>query len=228
MSWIAGNELYLLLGIGVLFNILWLSEFKKKLDITSISVFAISILHTIAGVLSVKLFAFLEGGEPGGMSLYGGIFFMPVLYYLGAKIFKRNVADVFDIFAICMIFTVMCARINCLISGCCMGLPIPGTEGLFWPTRQLEIIFYIILLVILGRRVSRKSLNGIVYPIYMMSYGLFRFVTEWFRESSNLIGWVHVSHIWSIIAFVIGACIYIYLSKYNEGKKHMKKEGKKK
>lgn len=227
MSWIAGNELYLLLGIGILFNILWLSEFKSKLNMNTISVLALSILHTIAGVLSVKIFAFLEGGPAGGMSLYGGIFFMPILYYLGAKVFKRSTVDVFDTFTICMIFTVMCARVNCCIEGCCMGLLIPGTDGLFWPTRQLEIVFYIILLVILGRNVGKKPCDGTIYPVYMMSYGIFRFITEWFRESENLIGIIHVSHIWSIIAFVIGACIYIRIIKNKEGNVTIKKEGKK-
>ena len=228
MSWIVGNELYLLLGIGILFNVLWLYEFKVKLNINMAAVILISVLHTFVGVLSVKFFAFLEAGESGGMSLYGAVFFMPVIYYIGAKIFKRNVADVFDIFAICMIFTLMCARVNCLISGCCIGLPIPGMDGLLWPTRQLEIIFYIVLLAKLGSKVGKKTCNGTIYPIYMMAYGMFRFITEWFRESEQIIGILHISHIWSIVAFLTGTYIYIKISKKEEGTKIRKKEEKKK
>ena len=47
------------------------------------------------------------------MSIFGAVFFMPVGYYLGAKLFRRPLADVFDIFAVPMIFTLFCSRINC-------------------------------------------------------------------------------------------------------------------
>ena len=81
----------------------------------------ISICHTLYGVLTVTVFAFLETGfdsnSLGNMSLFGGVFFMPLAYWLGAKLSKRKMADVFDIFTICMIFTLMCARINCIIAG---------------------------------------------------------------------------------------------------------------
>lgn len=227
MSWIVGNELYLLLGIGTLFNVLWLWEFKSKLNMSMAAVVFISIFHTVAGVLSVKVFAFLESGASGGMSLYGGIFFMPVLYYLGAKVSKRNVVEVFDVFTLCMIFTVMCARVNCWISGCCGGILIPGTEEMFWPTRQLEIIFYIILLIKLGSKIGKKPCDGTAYPIYMISYGLFRFVIEWLREPGIQIGIFHTAHIWSIFACVIGTFIYMKIKNKEEGIKIRKKEGRK-
>lgn len=228
MSWIADNILYMLLGIGILFSFLWLSEFKTKLKMNTFACMIIAILSSAAGVVSVKIFAFLESGGDSGMSLFGGIFFMPVLFYLTAKLFKRDIAASFDIITICMIFTIMCARVNCWIKGCCVGLPIPGTEGLFWPTRQLEIIFYIILLIALGRLVGKPAYSGRIYPLYMMAYGAFRFIIEWFRESDDLIGFFHIAHVWALITFFIGASIYIKFSKDNEGKGQKKKEGKKK
>ena len=50
------------------------------------AVIAFSVLHTVCGVLSVKAFAFLETGDAGNMSLFGGVFFMPVLYFISAKV----------------------------------------------------------------------------------------------------------------------------------------------
>ena len=66
------------------------------------AVFPVAVLHTLIGVLSVKIFAFLETGfnpdSLGNMSLFGGVFFMPVLYFISAKVSKRNIKTVFDIF----------------------------------------------------------------------------------------------------------------------------------
>lgn len=50
------------------------------------AVIAFSVLHTVCGVLSVKAFAFLETGDAGNMSLFGGVFFMPVLYFISADV----------------------------------------------------------------------------------------------------------------------------------------------
>ena len=126
--WLKEHSLIVLLLLGTIFNVFWLYRMRRQLQMKWYAVIAFSVLHTVCGVLSVKAFAFLETGDAGNMSLFGGVFFMPVLYFISAKVSKRNIKAVFDIFTICMIFTVMCARINCIVSGCCAGLVIPGTH----------------------------------------------------------------------------------------------------
>ena len=137
----------------------------------------LAIFHTVFGVLTVKVFAFLETGFDratlGNMSLFGGVFFMPVAYWLGAKLFKRPMKETFDVFTPCMIFTVMCARINCILAGCCTGLIIPGTQFRY-PTRELELIYYVVMLILLIPRVKKDENPGTCYPLYMASYGAFR------------------------------------------------------
>lgn len=221
--WAMTHKLEILLAVATLFGYIWLSQCKKKLGINEIAAILLAVLHTVVGLVSVKIFAFLEG-TPGGQSLYGGIFFMPLVYYFGAKIFKRNISDVFDVFAIDMIFTMLCARINCLVAHCCLGLPIPGTEGLCWPTRETEIVFYVALLVWLGRKVGKTKPAGTVYPLYMLSYGIFRFIIEWFRESENFIGIFHISHIWSLVSIAVGGFIYYKIVKKPKNKKGGKRK----
>lgn len=145
---------------------------------------------------------------------------MPLAYWIGAKVTKRNVGQVFDVFTICMIFTVMCARINCIFAGCCFGILIPGAAGIRWPTRELEILFYVILLFILGRKIITGKHNGEIYPIYMAAYGAFRFIVEFFRVSDSSLGIVHLSHVWAIVSFGIGISIYCELqSRKNKGRR---------
>lgn len=214
IDWASRHVLTLLLAAGSCFNCIWLLRFRKELRLGIPAAVVIAVLHTIYGVFCVSAFAVIEGlGDPGSvgnMSLFGGVFFMPIAYYAGAKLTGRSVAQVFDIFTICMVFTLMCARTGCLVSGCCAGLPIPGLNGLCWPTREAEIIFYLILLLFLGRRVLAGKTRGEVYPIYMTAYGIFRFIIETFRASSSPTMF-HIAHLWALVSACIGASIYFQL-----------------
>ena len=215
LTWLSDHALILLLGCGTLFNVYWLHRCRERLHLRWLSVLLLSVLHTVLGVLSVKVFALFETGNFSNMSLFGGVFFMPLFYWGVAKLAKQKTADVFDVFTICLVFTLMCARLNCMISGCCLGahIPIEGLTHLRFPTRELELIFYVILLSRLWRKVLSGSARGMIYPIYMISYGIFRFVTETLRFSDRTDSILHVSHLWALLSLGIGISIYGELQK---------------
>jgi len=230
IEWLQSHSLYWLLAIAAIFTFDWIMQKRERLGLKKWYVaLALALLHVVYGVLTVKVFAVAEAGfnfeKAGSMSLFGAVFLMPLAYYLGAKLTKRSVADVFDIFSVTMIFTLLCARVNCLFAGCCLGSIIPGTDVRF-PTREAELLFYAVFLVIMIPRVHRDRGQGRVYPIYMIAYGAFRAVTECFRESNNWQGIFHISHVWALISIVLGTIIYIIMRKRqrtSEAKKHTKK-----
>lgn len=215
LTWLSDHALILLLGCGTLFNVYWLHRCRERLHLRWLSVLLLSVLHTVLGVLSVKVFALFETGNFSNMSLFGGVFFMPLFYWGVAKLAKQKAADVFDVFTICLVFTLMCARLNCMISGCCLGahIPIEGLTHLRFPTRELELLFYVILLSQLWRKVVTGSARGMIYPIYMIAYGIFRFVTETLRFSDRTDSILHVSHLWALLSLGIGISIYGELQK---------------
>lgn len=215
LTWLSDHALILLLGCGTLFNVYWLHRCRERLHLRWLSVLLLSVLHTVLGVLSVKVFALFETGDFSNMSLFGGVFFMPLFYWGVAKLAKQKTADVFDVFTICLVFTLMCARLNCIISGCCLGahIPIEGLTHLRFPTRELELLFYVLLLSRLWRKVVTGSARGMIYPIYMISYGIFRFVTETLRFSDRTDSILHVSHLWALLSLGIGISIYGELRK---------------
>lgn len=214
-TWLTDHALILLLGCGTLFNVYWLHRCRERLHLRWLSVLLLSVLHTVLGVLSVKVFALFETGNFSNMSLFGGVFFMPLFYWGVAKLAKQKAADVFDVFTICLVFTLMCARLNCMISGCCLGahIPIEGLTHLRFPTRELELLFYVLLLSRLWRKVLSGSARGMIYPIYMISYGIFRFVTETLRFSDRTNSILHISHLWALLSLGIGISIYGELRK---------------
>ena len=212
-EWLNDNTLYLLLVVGILFTFLWLMPFKKRLRIGIPAALAIAILAEIIGLAIVKCFAAME--NPGsdqpfaGISLFGGVFFMPLVFWIGARLTKRKTSEVFDVLAIALIFTMLCARVNCLITGCCEGHVIPGTNLLRWPTREAEIIYYLVFILLMAPKVLKGMTKGEVYPLYMISYGAFRFIIEFFRVSHNSDKIIHISHFWAIISLCLGLTFYL-------------------
>lgn len=101
LTWGKEHALFLLLFFATAVCCVWLSMVRRRLKIPMYAVFLIAVLHTLIGVLSVKIFAFLETGfnpdSLGNISLFGGVFFMPLVYWAGAKLTKRDVGLVYDL-----------------------------------------------------------------------------------------------------------------------------------
>ena len=221
-GWINSHFLLLILILSTVLSWLWLMDFEQRLSIRGRTALLLAIGHTLLGVACVKAFAFLEG-VPGGMSLYGAVFFLPLVYFLGARWSKRPAAEVFDVFTICTVLTLLLARVNCLHNGCCLGAFISGSSGMRWPTREAEIVFYIALIVWLGGKILKNKAHGTAYPIYMFSYGIFRFICEFFRENESIGGQFHLSHVWSICAIAVGLAAYFRVKqKTKKGKSRRK------
>ncbi len=206
-AFISNNFLWTMLSISAVFTMIWLLLLRERLRMAWYMAIPIALLHVVYGVFCVRVFARMEGAGSGAMSLFGAVFFMPAAYYIGAKIARRNTADVFDIFTVPLVFTLMLARVNCLNAGCCLGRLI-GSTGMRWPTREAELVFYILLLAIMIPKVRRGKTQGTAYPIYMVSYGGFRLIVEFFREAATD-SLFHLSHIWAVMALAVGLGIYI-------------------
>lgn len=213
------HSLVILLTMASIFTFCWLYQMRNRLNMKIYAVFLCTVLHVLYGVLTVRVFAALEGA-PGGMSLFGAVFLMPAAYIAGAKLFKRPPGEVFDIFAICMVATLFFARINCLVSGCCLGRQISYHSEVRWPTRETELLFYIIFLLVIIPRVRRGSTNGTVYPVYMVSYGLFRAFNECFRVSPATGSIFHLSHVWAVLSICLGISILMEMKKRTASGSH--------
>lgn len=214
--------LMILLLIATIFNFAWLFLNKKELKMNNIFLIILfALAHTILGIIFVLVFAYLESGfnkdAIGSISLFGGVFFMLLAYSLYVLIRKIKISKAFDIFTVSLISTLFCARINCLVSGCCKGIYLFNSDFRF-PYRELELVYYLIFIILFAKDTHKGKSSGLVYPIYMASYGMFRFVFEFLRESgsSNVF---HIAHLWSLISIVIGIGLIVY-AKYFRGKQN--------
>ena len=221
------HSLLVLLALATCASYVWLLQMRERVGLSPVTAAIVAVCHTLFGVLSVMAFAIIEGfgdlSTVGNMSLFGGMFFMPLFYLAVAKLAKCSLADAFDVFTVPLVGTLLFARINCVISGCCLGSLI-GDTGMRWPTREAEIVFYLVFIPMVARRILRGESKGEAFPLYMVSYGVFRFVVEFFRYSSSTFGPFHISHIWAFVAIGLGASILMEIrsSKEKKGRKKVR------
>ena len=79
-------------------------------------------------------------------------------------------------------------RIGCLMKGCCYGkigsFGIDFGDGnLRYPTQIFEIIFHFTAFMLLNHYKNKVQGQGILFTYYVISYFIFRFFTEFIRES---------------------------------------------
>ena len=163
------------------------------------------VIYSAGSVLSAMLFAKIEGwlsGVDGGnISTYGIYLIGPFILWFAAVLLMMKPAGVMDIFALYAMPSLFLMRCHCMVWGCCYGRPIFDT-GLKWPTRESEMIFYLVMFSILWKKLQKNDKPGQLFPILMVSYGVFRFINQWFRDTGTT--GFHMSHGWSVLCAGIG------------------------
>lgn len=176
----------------------------------------LSILLTLGGVLGVKLLFFLENGSFSGLSYYGAVLLVPVFFVFTKFLIHMPYKDLMDLCAPseCVMLALM--KVQCLTSGCCKGrvlyLNAAGEEVRF-PSQITELCIALLIMVFLIVLMSGGELRGGIYPVYMITYGVTRFVLNWFRETETFIWKLPAGNFWSLVAIGIGVVWLIILSR---------------
>jgi phosphatidylglycerol:prolipoprotein diacylglycerol transferase len=103
--------------------------------------------------------------------------------WAGVEIVKKLMgyrARTGDRFALLLPMPLILGRIGCLNAGCCTG--ITCSFGV-WPSVWVEIGFQVFALVALLLLKSRRLLFGQHFHLYLMAYGVFRFLHEFMRAT---------------------------------------------
>lgn len=69
-----------------------------------------------------------------------------------------------------------------------------------------DLIIFVVLIII----TNKLKIKKIVYPSFMIMYGMLRFVLEFFRDTTKLILGMSNGQLFSILSFLIGI---IFISK---------------
>ena len=202
--------LFLLGGMLAMFVIMLVCGRHFGMPTWKIAVFAV--ILTAVGYLGAKCMSFIETGNWGGRSLFGSIFLAPVLMYPAAKIFKTPYGQLMDICAPAECIMLALLKVKCTIDGCCGGRTIDfGGSSFVFPSQKVECVVFLIIMIVLAIMVLKDKYQGLVYPCYMIIYGISRFLLNLLRETTPWIGPLPAGNFWSLISIAVGIIAVIWV-----------------
>jgi len=100
-----------------------------------------------------------------------------------------------DRFAAVLPFSLAVGRVGCFVQGCCRGIEHHGwlsvtyADGVpRYPAPLFEAAFQVAVGIVFVRLVRRGRFRGQLFAIYLVTYGVYRFLSEFIRETPRVMG----------------------------------------
>lgn len=210
-----GVDLYFwMIIIGVVAAMVYFRFVSEKIKVSSklhnltvITAIGGVVVGYLASILAQDFYSFIKTGEwvsstgstfLGG--LIGGLAFFHLLYFLCGKFVLKtdeHIKEYNTIISVVIPAIVLAhafGRIGCLFAGCCYGKLTDAWYGISVyvhgvlekriPTQLIESIFLFLLCAVLTYLLIKKN-NRHTVSIYMISYGIFRFLIEFIRDDER-------------------------------------------
>ena len=167
----------------------------------------------------------------GGLGIWGALVGIFIGFFIVVKLKKLNVLDVLDVASPSILLGQALGRFANFINQEGFGPPTEKPWGIFidqlhrpaefinsthfHPTFFYEaiinFIFFIILLII-----SQRLKRGQVFSLYLVFYASGRFIVEFWRIDTWIIGSVKVAQVLAILAFLLGIWLFVSFGKKRE------------
>lgn len=240
---ISGLTMNLFIVIGVflscLVTYLYLRKFKLS-KFNCIDLIIVVLVTLIAAFIFAVLFENLYESIKNAINktpqkwtwsqtFYGGLFGGATAFLLMYKFFYlRNNEPILDKILIIVPGAISLGhafgRLGCFFNGCCYGIEtekwfgimFPGHVHKVIPTQLIEMLFLLILSGILVYFAFKHKLKYNL-PIYLNSYGTFRFLIEFIRgDERGQLSFLSPSQYWSLLLVIGGiGLIFFYKNKRN-------------
>ena len=181
---------------------------------------------TILGVLGAKLMFLIESGFWAGTSFYGAMFFPPLFMVLLALLLRVPPLALLDLCAPAECVMLAILKMQCAVNGCCVGILLTITaDGTYirFPSQIIELLNALVLMVMLLWLIRKGTWQGRIYPIYMLLYGITRFILNLLRDTKPFLLGLPAGNFWSLVAIVI-ALIWLRLAHPQKGVAESEKE----
>ena len=230
----------LMIGIGFILA-LFLGEYRaKKKGMKEEAIIDLAIIAAVGGFLGAKILyiivsfkEFLQnplaviGSE--GFVVYGGIISGVLCCMLYCKVKKLKFLDYFDIVMPEVALAQAFGRIGCFLAGCCYGRETTFRFGVVFPEGGLapagvkliptQLIssagdFLIMIVLLLYYRKNKKDgTPGNVGFLYMLLYGVGRFLVEFLRNDNRGGAWMFSTSQWISMVIVAGGIVLYLVNK---------------
>ena len=187
-----------------------------------------------AATLFQSFYNYLDSGvwKWGGMTFMGGLIGGVVTFLAGYFIFRKRLegrlVDIISLLPCCIVIAHAFGRIGCFFAGCCYGKPTDSFLGVQFPfldhkvhpTQLYESAFLFILFAVMLYLYLKKGFKHNL-SLYLLSYGIFRFLIEFVRgdDRGAFVGGISPSQFWALVMIVASVAVYFlldYLFKLRE------------
>ena len=241
----------LMIAIGILGTFITLTLGGKKLGINEKFLdftFFLGIGAIVIGFISASLFQavynYIENPEAGfnfGQSmtfmggLIGGVVSFLLIYFIVRNKLSGRLIDLLSLVPCCITIAHGFGRIGCFFAGCCygietdsfLGVKFPHLDHPVHPTQLYEAAFLFILFGVMLFLLLKFNFKHNM-SVYLISYGIFRFLLEFIRgdHRGELVTGISPSQFWSIPMVLLGVGL-IFLLNYLQKRRDIEKaEGK--
>lgn len=213
--------LYLTVGTLAMLAVMYIGNGSSPYRFKTWKLLISSVVLTFAGVLGAYLMSWLESGSFGGRSFYGAVFLPPAIMALTAVILKLPPEKLIDLTAVgeCIMLAIL--KVQCIQDGCCGGRPVISPfsgKSFVFPSQEVELINALVIMIVLLLIINRRKNTGRIYPLYLIIYGVTRFILNLFRDTSPFVWILPAGNFWSLISVAAGF-IWIFLLRCGNPKK---------
>jgi phosphatidylglycerol:prolipoprotein diacylglycerol transferase len=231
-----------LVAIGMIATFYVALYFGKKEGIPEKQIENIFFFTIVFGLIGARIAYIIEHNDQfktlmdyiaiwkGGIDWFGGFLGGIAALLFLIKKYNLNLLKIGDIAGVSVVLGHAIGRLGCTAAGCCYGKPVP--EHSFWehfsikfpegsaappgmhlyPTQPLEAIGNFLIFLFLFFVYRKKEFDGQIVSLYLVLYGLERFLLEFMRGVTPplpIIGitWNQVISLGMVLA---GVGIYIY------------------
>ena len=145
----------------------------------------------------------------GGIVFYGGMLGLLLGIFIISKIQKDNTRDILSFFAPAIPLFHAIARIGCLFTGCCYGIPFGWGISMYhspdiirFPVQLIEcgcnVLIFVAIIIL--EKIGKKQYS---LTTYLLSYACCRFILEFFRGDMERGVWFNCVSTSQIVSIVI-------------------------
>lgn len=153
--------------------------------------------------------------------LIGGVVCFLLIYFIFRSRLTGRLYSVLSIVPPCILVAHGFGRIGCFFAGCCHGMPTDSVLGVDFPgigrvlpTQLYEAAFLFIMFGVCTYLLLRHNFRHNM-SIYLISYGVFRFLIEFIRgdERGEFVAGISPSQFWALF-MIVGGVALIFLMDY--------------
>ncbi len=226
-------------AVGVLacFIVFWTLAKRDKLenrytDFITVNGVVSGAMGFFCAALFQAIYSYIDNPEEGfnlfgsGLTFLGGLVGGAVIFLLLCFVFRKKYQskfiDICTSVPLGLLLGHAFGRLGCVFAGCCYGVPTDswigmefvGVEGKVIPTNLIEALgLFVLFIGILIFYLKKKNPYGLA--IYLIGYGVLRFVIEFWRgdERGDFVPGLSPSQFWSLLMIVIGIPLIFILKK---------------